>query len=58
MLEPLAVSEELKQTDKIALHDIDVKEVEETEKIGIKKEDALNQAKWRDGVQKNMQEMD
>ena len=24
---------------------------EETEKIGLKKEDALNQAKWRDGVQ-------
>ena len=27
------------------------KQVEETEKIGLKKEDALNQAKWRDGVQ-------
>ena len=25
--------------------------VEETEKIGLKKYDALNQAKWRDGVQ-------
>ena len=24
---------------------------EETEKIGLKKEDALNRAKWRDGVQ-------
>ena len=24
---------------------------EETEKIGLKKKDALNQAKWRDGVQ-------
>ena len=24
---------------------------EETEKIGLKKEDALNQAKWREGVQ-------
>ena len=24
---------------------------EETEKIGLKKEDTLNQAKWRDGVQ-------
>ena len=23
---------------------------EETEKIGLKKEDTLNQAKWRDGV--------
>ena len=24
---------------------------EETEKIGLKKEDALNRAKWRDGMQ-------
>ena len=24
---------------------------EETEKIGLNKEDALSQAKWRDGVQ-------
>ena len=24
---------------------------EETEKVGLKKEDALNRAKWRDGVQ-------
>ena len=24
---------------------------EETEKIGLKKKDALNRAKWRDGVQ-------
>ena len=27
------------------------KQVEETERINLKKEDALNQAKWRDGVQ-------
>ena len=26
------------------------KQVGETEKIGLRKEDALNQAKWRDGV--------
>ena len=24
---------------------------EETKKIGLKKEDAMNRAKWRDGVQ-------
>ena len=26
------------------------KQMEDTEKIGLKKEDALNQANWRDGV--------
>ena len=30
---------------------------EETEKIGLKKEDALNQGKWRDGVQAIAEEM-
>ena len=30
---------------------------EETEKIGLKKEDALNQPKWRDGVRAIAEEM-
>ena len=29
----------------------DLEEVEETEKIGLKEEDALNRARWRDEVQ-------
>ena len=32
------------------------KQVEETKKIGLKK-DALNRAKWRDGVQETAEEM-